>query len=111
MTMPTNGLLHLALYFGVILALTKPLGAYMAMVFEGESSFSKRFFSPIEKPIYRVFMVDQHREMDWKRYAFAVVLFSVVGMLMVYALLRLQGSLPFNPQSMPGTTADLAFGT
>ena len=72
--------------------LTKPLGAYMAAVFEGEGRISKRFFAPVERVIYRVFMVDEKKEMDWKRYAISVLIFSALGMLAVYAILRAAGA-------------------
>ncbi len=109
--MEVSGIVHILFYFLVILALTKPLGAYMAIVFEGEGSISKRVFAPVENVIFKVFMVDARKEMDWKRYAFAVVFFSVIGILIVYGLQRLQGSLPLNPQNLPGTTSDLGFST
>jgi K+-transporting ATPase ATPase A chain len=109
--MEVSGIVHILFYFLVILALTKPLGAYMAMVFEGEGKISQRFFAPVENVIFRVFMVDAKKEMDWKRYALAVVFFSAFGMLIVYALQRLQGSLPLNPQDFPGTSTHLAFST
>jgi K+-transporting ATPase ATPase A chain len=109
--MTTSGIIHILVYFGVVLVLTKPLGMYMAMVFEGDGRFSKRFFAPLERMVYRGFMVDEKQEMDWKRYAISVLLFSVIGFVIVYLLLRLQGSLPFNPQAMAGTTPDLAFNT
>src|SRR5581483_10009073 len=109
--MTVSGVLHILIYFGIILALTKPLGAYMAMVFSGESNVSKRYFRPVERAIYRIFMIDAEQEMDWKRYAFSVLAFSAIGFLFVYALLRLQGSLPLNPESLDGTSTHLAFNT
>jgi K+-transporting ATPase ATPase A chain len=109
--MEASGIVHIVFYFLVILALTKPLGAYMAMVFEGQGSISRRFFAPVENVILRIFMVDASKEMDWKRYAMAVVFFSAFGMLMVYALQRLQAGLPLNPEELPGSTSDLAFST
>ena len=109
--MTVMGVVHILLYFAVILLLTKPLGAYMHAVFEGESTMSKRFFSPVERVIYRVFMVDEKAEMDWKRYAISVVIFSALSMSAVYAILRAQGHLPLNPQDFPGTTSHLAFNT
>ena len=109
--MEVSGIVHILFYFVVILALTKPLGAYMAMVFEGEGQVSQRFFAPVERVVYRVLMVDPNRQMDWKRYAINVVLFSLFGMFIVYLLQRLQGGLPLNPQDFHGTTSDLAFST
>jgi K+-transporting ATPase ATPase A chain len=109
--MEVSGIIHILFYFLVILALTKPLGAYMAMVFEGRGSISQRFFAPVENVIFRIFMVDAKKEMDWKRYAFSVVFFSAFGMLIVYALQRLQSGLPLNPEDLPNTTSHLAFST
>jgi K+-transporting ATPase ATPase A chain len=109
--MEVSGIVHILFYFLVILALTKPLGAYMAMVFEGRGSISQRFFAPVENVIFRIFMVDAKKEMDWKRYAFSVVFFSAFGMLIVYALQRLQSGLPLNPEDLPNTTSHLAFST
>jgi K+-transporting ATPase ATPase A chain len=105
------GVVHILLYFAVILALTKPLGAYIHAVFAGESTLSNRVFSPVERVIYRVFFVDETQAMDWKRYAFNVVMFSTLSMLAVYTILRAQGHLPLNPQDLPGTTSHLAFNT
>jgi K+-transporting ATPase ATPase A chain len=109
--MEVSGVIHILVYFLVILALTKPLGAYMAMVFEGQGSISKRFFAPVENVIFRIFIVDGKKEMDWKRYAVSVVFFSAFGMLIVYALQRLQAGLPLNPEDLPNTTSHLAFST
>lgn len=109
--MELSGVLHILLFFAVILAVTKPLGSYMAMVFVGEGRVSKRVFSPVERVVFRVFIIDPDQEMDWKRYGVAVVLFSLVGLLIVYVLQRLQASLPLNPQDLPNTTSHLAFNT
>jgi K+-transporting ATPase ATPase A chain len=106
-----TGILHILAYFGVILLLTKPLGAYMALVFAGEGAIAKRFFAPVERLVYRVLMIDAAREMGWKRYAGAVLLFSAVGFVIVYGLQRLQAGLPLNPQDLPNTTSHLAFNT
>jgi K+-transporting ATPase ATPase A chain len=109
--MEVSGVIHILFYFLVILALTKPLGAYMAMVFEGQGGISQRFFAPVENVIFRIFMVDGKKEMDWKRYALSVVFFSAVGILIVYALQRLQSGLPLNTEDLPATTSHLAFST
>jgi K+-transporting ATPase ATPase A chain len=111
MEMTPSGVAHLLLYFAVILLLTKPLGAYMANVFEGKGALSERVFKPVERPIFRLLMVKAEQEMDWKRYALAVVMVSVLSMFAVYAILRLQGDLPLNPQNFAGTTPHLAFNT
>jgi K+-transporting ATPase ATPase A chain len=109
--MEVSGVIHILFYFLVILALTKPLGAYMAMVFEGRGTISQRFSAPVENLVFRVFMVDGKKEMDWKRYAISVVLFSAVGFFIVYVLQRLQAGLPLNPEDLPNTSAHLAFNT
>ena len=109
MTVPS--ILHIVIYFAVVLALTKPLGAYMHAVFQGESAISKRVFSPVERFVYRLFFVDEKAEMDWRRYALSVMMFSAISTLAVYAILRAQGHLPLNPQNLPGTTSHSAFNT
>jgi K+-transporting ATPase ATPase A chain len=109
--MTGSGVIHILVYFGVILLLTKPLGAYMAAVFEGQGTLSKRIFAPVERVIYRVFFVDETAEMDWKRYAVSALIFSVLSMLAVYAILRAQAHLPLNPQDMPAVSGHLSFNT
>ena len=109
--MTVSGVTHILVYFVVILALTKPLGAYMAAVFAGEGRLSKRLFAPVERVIYRTLFIDDTSEMDWKRYAVNVVLFSTLNMFAVYFILRLQSRLPLNPQALPGVKPDLAFNT
>src|SRR5215471_11549858 len=105
--MTTNAIAHIAFYFLVILALTKPLGSYMAAVFNGEGRLA-RVFAPVERVVYRILMIDPAREMDWKRYAIATLLFSAVGMLPVFAVMRLQGHLPLNPQGLPAASSHLS---
>src|SRR5512140_815549 len=109
--MTVIGVLHILLYFAVILALTKPLGAYMAAVFEGDGRLSKRIFAPVERVIYRVFFVDETKEMDWKRYTISLLIFSTISMFAVYAILRAQAHLPLNPQDMPAVSGHLSFNT
>ncbi|HLG11280.1 MAG TPA: potassium-transporting ATPase subunit KdpA [Dehalococcoidia bacterium] len=109
--MEVSGIIHILVFFVVILALTRPLGAYMAMVFEGRGRVSQSVFAPVENLIYRVFMIDAKKEMDWRRYAISVILFSATGLLIVYLLQRLQAGLPLNPEDLPNTTPHLAFST
>ncbi len=109
--MTVSGILHILLYFAVLLALTKPLGAYIAVVFEGEGRLSKRVFAPVERVIYRAFFVDATRGMDWKRYTVSVLIFSTLSMFAVYAILRAQAHLPLNPQDMPAASGHLSFNT
>jgi len=92
-----NGYLQCALYLGVLFALIKPLGAYMARIYEGQPAWLNQVGAPVERLIYRLCGVRSDEEMDWKQYAVAMLVFSVIGVLVVYALQRLQGLLPLNP--------------
>ena len=105
------GWLQIALLFLLVLALTKPLGRYLTRVFAGERTLLTPMLGPVERVIYRVIGVDPTREQGWAGYAIAVMLFSAVGLLLLYAQQRFQGFLPFNPQGLPGVKPDLAFNT
>ncbi len=109
--MTGQGLLQLALYVVVLVLLVKPLGAYMAAVFQGERTFMSPLLGPVERLIYRLSGVDPARESDWKRYAFGVLLVNVLGFVAVYALQRLQGMLPLNPQGLGAVSPDSSFNT
>lgn len=109
--MTLNGWLQILVFFGIVLAITKPLGLYMARVFEKERTFADRFFNPIERMLYRITGVDESHEMRWTEYSIAVLLFSAVTMLLTYGLERLQFYLPWNPQHLGGVAPDLAFNT
>jgi potassium-transporting ATPase potassium-binding subunit len=111
--MTTNGILQLLLFFLLILLLTKPMGAYMARVFQGERTLLTPVLRPAERLLYRLLGVREDQDMRWTTYVFAMLAFSVVGGLASYALLRLQGFLPFNPQHFTGREMppDLAFNT
>ena len=102
--MTANGLLQIALFAAVLVALAKPLGAWMARVYEGKPL---RF----ERLLYRLTGVHPEEEMDWKVYALSVLLFSGVGILFLYALQRLQGTLPLNPQGLGAVSPDSSFNT
>jgi K+-transporting ATPase ATPase A chain len=102
---------QLALYLGVIMALAKPLGIYMARVYEGRPCGLDRVLAPVERFLYRVSGVKRDAEMDWKQYAIAMLLFNFVGWVALYALQRLQGSLPGNPANFPAVAPGLAFNT
>lgn len=118
--MTSIGLLNIAVFFLVLLVLTKPLGAFMAKVFEGERTFLHPLLRPFERLIYRVCGVREDSEQRWTQYAASLIAFSLVAFLFVYALQRLQGFLPLNPMGF-GTahaphgatrmTPDLAFNT
>ena len=109
--MTANSYLQLALYLVVLIALAKPLGAYMARVYQGQPAFLNRIGAPFERLLYRVCGVDPQREMLWTEYALATILFNIVGLLVVYGLQRLQGILPLNPQGLGAVSPDLAFNT
>ncbi|CAN5598248.1 potassium-transporting ATPase subunit KdpA [soil metagenome] len=109
--MTINGFLQLAFYLVVLIGLAKPLGSYMARVYEGQSIGLDRILGPLERLIYRLSGVQPAEEMNWKVYAVAMLLFNLAGLLVVYLLQRLQGALPLNPQSLPNISADSAFNT
>jgi K+-transporting ATPase ATPase A chain len=107
----TNGWLQIACFLLAILAVTPLLGAYMTRVFTRQHTWLDPLLGPTERFIYRVTGVDGCREMRWTEYAVAVLLFSGVSMLVLYALQRLQGVLPWNPQRFGGVAPALAFNT
>ncbi|HTY03618.1 MAG TPA: potassium-transporting ATPase subunit KdpA [Rhodocyclaceae bacterium] len=109
--MTANGYLQLAFYLVVLIGLAWPLGLYMARIYQDEAPAFARWLKPVERGIYRLCGVDANEDMPWTRYAFATLAFNLLGLLAVYALQRLQGWLPLNPESMAATTADLAFNT
>ena len=109
--MTGNGILQIALFFLVLLALTKPLGAYMAKVFTGERTWMHRALRPVETLIYKVCGIDENGEQHWTRYAGGVLVFSVVSLLFTYVLQRIQQWLPLNPQGLGNVGADSAFNT
>jgi K+-transporting ATPase ATPase A chain len=109
--MTANGWLQILIFFGILLAITKPLGVYMARVLEREKTFADRLFNPIERLLYRITGIDESHEMGWKEYSIAMLLFSAVTMLLTYALQRLQMHLPWNPQHLGAVAPDLAFNT
>src|SRR5258705_11758018 len=100
--MTINGWLQILLFFLIILLVTKPLGIFMAHVFNREKTFLDPVLRPIERLVYKLTGVNEEREMRWTEYAVTMVLFSVVSMLVLYLIQRLQGYLPFNPQQLPG---------
>ncbi len=108
--MTANGYLQLAFYVVVLLLLAKPLGAYMADVYEGKG-FAIRVGGGFERLLYRAGGVDAEREMRWTEYAIAMLLFNVLGGLVVYGLQRLQDMLPLNPQGFAAVSPDSSFNT
>lgn len=110
--MSGNSVFQVILFVGVLLALVKPLGTYMSRVFEGKSLFGlDRILGPVERVVYRSCGIRQQDEMNWQTYAVSVLLFNVAGVLVVYALQRLQGLLPLNPQGFGAVAPDLSFNT
>src|SRR5581483_10630939 len=110
--MTGNGWMQIIVFFLLVLAVTKPLGVFMTRVFSRERTLLDPVLRPLERLIYRVTGVEEEREMGWKEYAFAMLLFSAVSMLLLYAMERLQGYLPFNPQKLGAVSpAPLAFNT
>jgi K+-transporting ATPase ATPase A chain len=106
-----NGWLQILLCIALLLATVKPLGWYLARVFQGQPTPISPLVRPIERAIYRVAGVDGDREQSWFAYALAFLAFHLIGMLLFYALLRLQGLLPLNPAGQMGMTPDLALNT
>jgi len=109
--MTGNGILQIALYFAVLLAITKPLGIYMTRVFTGERTWLHRVFRPLETAIYKVCGIDERAEQHWTRYAAGVMVFSAVSLTFTYILLRVQRWLPLNPQGFGSVAPDLSFNT
>ncbi len=110
--MTLNGWLQIVVFLALILAVTKPLGLFMARVFEREKTFLDPILRPIERLLYRVTGVDEQHEMRWTEYATSMLLFSGVSMLLLYVIQRIQGMLPLNPQHLAGIAPQhLAFNT
>ena len=109
--MTLNGWLQIAFFLLAILLVTKPLGVFMARVFNRERTFLDPVLRPIERFLYRLTFVDENHEMRWTEYAAAMLLFSLVPMLLLYVFQRVQYFLPFNPQKLVAIPPDLAFNT
>src|SRR5712672_3503518 len=109
--MTANGWFQIAFFLLLVLAVTKPLGVFMARVFNREKTFLDPVLRPLERVLYRVTGVDETHEMRWTEYAVSMLLFSVVSMLVLYLMERGQAFLPFNPQKLGGVAPALAFNT
>jgi K+-transporting ATPase ATPase A chain len=103
--------LQLAFYLVVLLALAKPLGSFMAKVYQGERTFLDRALGPVERFLYRLSGVKPEEEMNWKTYAIAAMLFNLLGLIVVYTLQRFQAALPLNPQVLGAVTPDSSWNT
>ena len=110
--MQLNGWIQFGLFFAALALITKPLGLYLLQVLDASG---RTWFDPVLRPLervtYRLIGVDPNKEHDWKQYTFAMLLFSLVGCVFTYAILRLQYFFPLNPQRLSGMSADLAFNT
>jgi K+-transporting ATPase ATPase A chain len=111
MSMTIIGWIQILLYCAIVVALVKPLGAYMTHVFKGERTWLSPVLRPVERAIYWAGGVDEAREQSWLMYAVGMLLFHVGGFLILYALLRFQGLLPFNPAGQSAVAEDLSFNT
>jgi K+-transporting ATPase ATPase A chain len=109
--MTLNGWLQILFFLVAVFLVTPPLGSFMARVFTRQRTWLDPVMRPFERFIYRTTGVNETHEMRWTEYAVAVLLFSVVSMLVLYAMQRVQASLPWNPQGLPGVAPDLAFNT
>ena len=109
--MTLNGWFQILFFLLAVFLVTPPLGSFMARVFSGQRTWLDPVARPIERLIYRLTGVDERREMRWTEYAVSVLMFSVVSMLVLYAMQRVQGLLPLNPQGFAGVAPDLAFNT
>jgi K+-transporting ATPase ATPase A chain len=109
--MTFNGWLQIALYSVVVVLLVKPFGGYMTRVFAGKGTLLSPLLRPIERSFYRLSGVDERTDQSWVSYAVAMLMFSLVGFLTLYALQRLQALLPFNPAGQSAVEEGLAFNT
>src|ERR1700745_2080774 len=110
--MQTSGWIQFALYFVALALITKPMGLYLLQVLDANGrTWLDPVLRPLERVTYRLMAVDSRREHDWKQYTLAMLLFSLVGCVFTYAILRLQYYLPLNPQRVAGVSPDLAFNT
>ncbi|HET6553297.1 MAG TPA: potassium-transporting ATPase subunit KdpA [Dyella sp.] len=109
--MTTYDYFQVGLYLAVLLLLVKPVGAYMALVFSETPNRVTRFGGGVERILYRLAGVRADEEMGWRRYAIAMLVFNMAGLLVVYGLQRMQQWLPLNPQQMPAVSADSSFNT
>ncbi|MBB3462489.1 potassium-transporting ATPase subunit KdpA [Rhizobium sp. BK377] len=109
--MTLNGWLQILLYCGIVLVLVKPLGGYMTRVYSGERTFLSPVLVPIERGLYAAAGTSEREDQHWASYAFAMLMFNLMGVVLLYAIMRLQGGLPYNPAGMTAVPTDLAFNT
>src|SRR6202045_2680779 len=109
--MTVIGWVQIILFCAIVIALVKPLGWYMTRVFNGERPFLSPILQPVETGLYWIGGVDDKREQHWLTYTVAMLFFHVGGFLILYALMRLQAVLPFNPADQSAVAPDLSFNT
>lgn len=105
--MTANGWFQIALYLVILLAITKPMGVFMTRVFSGQKTFLDPILRPVERLLYRICGIDENDEMAWTEYTIAMLLFSAVSMILLYAIERMQQLLPWNPQHLGKIAPDL----
>lgn len=106
-----NAVIQYILYLAVLIALAIPLGAYIKKVMNGEKTFLSKILTPCENAVYKVMRVKKDEQMNWKKYAVSVLIFSGIGLIFLFLLQLLQGILPENPQGLSGVKWDLSFNT
>jgi potassium-transporting ATPase potassium-binding subunit len=106
-----NSILQYTLYLIILVGLAIPLGKYIGKVMNGEKVFLTKILSPIENFIYKILKIDKNEEMDWKKYALSVSVFSIIGFVILFLLQIVQGVLPLNPEGVRGASLDLSFNT
>src|SRR5579864_8124586 len=106
-----NSVLQVTIYLVLVLLVTKPLGLYMYNVFSGKRTWLTPVFAPVERIFYKLCGINPEEEQKWTGYVIAMLLFSVVGMLLLYLIERTQAWLPLNPQGLPNVEPRLAFNT
>jgi potassium-transporting ATPase potassium-binding subunit len=109
--MSANGWFQFALFSLILVAVARPVGLYLTRVLEGQRTWLDPIFRPVERLLYRLTGVNADREMNWREYAFAMLGFSAVSMVVTYAIERLQAVLPWNPQHLAAVGTDLAWNT
>jgi K+-transporting ATPase ATPase A chain len=109
--MTANDLIQCMVFLAALLLCVKPLGAYMACIYNGEPAGLNQWFGFVERWFYKLCGIKPEAEMNWKTYAVAMMLFNILGIVTVYAIQRFQAALPWNPMHMPAVPADLAFNT
>ncbi len=109
--MTLNGWLQILLFCGIVIVLVKPLGGYMTRVFAGERTYLSIVLGPVERGVYRLAGTSEREDQHWTSYAFSLLMFNLLGVVVLYALQRFQAVLPYNPAGMAAVPADLSFNT